>query len=119
MKRPVWQFEIVRDTNAPLALARELLLDGQNYHLWHPRHRNVSPRVIEDGERFKIQYSIRSFGVHEEAIYCAEPLNGINGRLLLTYRNRFKGWPVILLMGWWRIRSERTWERFITLINTI
>jgi len=121
MKRPVWQFEIARDTDAPFALVRESLLDGQNYHLWHPRHRSVSPEIIEDGEVFEIKYNIRGFCVSEKALYRVEPLNGlngINGRLLLTYRNRFKGWPVLPLMGWWRIRSERIWERFITLINT-
>ncbi|MDR1842090.1 MAG: hypothetical protein LBQ86_09260 [Holophagales bacterium] len=119
MKRPVWQFEIVRDTNAPFALARESLLNGKNYHLWHPRHRGVSPEIIEDGEVFEIRYSIHKFALSEDALYRVAPVNGdngINGRLLLTYRNRFKGWPVILLMGWWRIRSERIWERFIEFL---
>jgi hypothetical protein len=108
---PVWHFELVRDTNAPFALVREALLNGQNYRAWHPRHRSVSPEIVEDGECLEILCRVRGFGVREEARYLVEP---INDRLLLTYRNRFSGWPVILLMGWWRIRSEHIWERFIS-----
>ncbi|MDR2697111.1 MAG: hypothetical protein LBB40_01385 [Holophagales bacterium] len=100
----------MRDTNAPFALVREALLNGQNYRLWHPRHRSVSPEIIEDGERLEILCRIRGLGVYEEARYFVEPTDG---RLLLTYQNRFSGWPVIILMGWWRIRSEHIWERFI------
>ena len=110
MKHPVWHFELARDTNAPFRLVRETLLNEQNYHLWHPRHRSAAPEIIEDGERFEILCRIRGFGVQEEAWYRVEP---VDGRLLLTYRNRFRGWPVILLMGWWRFKSERIWERFI------
>jgi len=110
VKRPVWHFELVRDTNAPFALVRQTLLNGQNYRLWHPRHCSVIPEIIEDGECFEILCRIRGFGVHEEAMYRVEP---VNERLVLTYRNRFKGWPAILLMGWWRLKSERIWERFI------
>jgi hypothetical protein len=111
--RPVWQFELVRDTNAPLERVREALLNGQAYHLWHPRHRFVEPEIIEDGECFEVKCRIRGLGVCEEASYRAEPAEG---RLVLTYKNRFKGWPVILLMGWWRIRSEHIWERLISSI---
>ncbi|MDR0498304.1 MAG: hypothetical protein LBH03_01055 [Holophagales bacterium] len=111
MIHPVWHFELVRDTNAPLALVREALLNGQNYSQWHPRHRTASPEIVEDGERLEVLCRIHKFGVREEARYIAEPANG---RLLLTYRNRFSGWPVILLMGWWRIKSEHIWERFVS-----
>jgi hypothetical protein len=110
VKRPVWHFELVRDTNAPYALVREALLDGERYSIWHPRHRSVNPEIIEDGEYLEIVCRFRKFAVLEEAWYRVEP---IKGRLLLTYRNRFTGWPVIPLMGWWRVKSERIWERFI------
>ena len=115
MRRPVWQFELTRDTNAPVGLVRETLLDGDNYGRWHPRHRQVSPQITEDGECFEILCIFSGFGVAEEARYRVEPLGG---RLLLTYRNRFKGWPVILFMGWWRIVSERVWERFIAYLSS-
>jgi hypothetical protein len=112
--RPVWQFELVRDTNAPFDLVREALLDGPGYNRWHPRRRRASPQIVEDGECFEVSCSFLGFGVHEDAWYIVEKLDG---RLLLTYRNRFKGWPVVILMGWWRIRSERLWERFIASLE--
>lgn len=34
-------------------------------------------------------------------------------RTLLLHQARFKGWPVLLLMGWWRLHSHRMWERFV------
>jgi hypothetical protein len=108
--RPVWQFEITRDTNAPFCLVREALLDGKGYSDWHPRCRGASPEILEDGERLEILCRFAKFGIEEEAWYIIEPSGE---RLQLTYRNRFKGWPVLLLMGWWRVRSERIWERFI------
>ena len=113
MKRPVWHFELVRDTNAPFDLVRQKLLDGQAYYKWHPRHRSATPEIIEDGECFEIVCRFPGFFVYEEARYRVE---AIDGRLLLTYRNRFKGWPVLPLMGWWRIKSERVWERFIACL---
>ena len=115
MIQPIWQFELVRDTNAPLKLVRDMLLNGQTYHLWHPRHRKVQPEIVEDGECLEISYNVRGLLVHEDVRYRVEP---DHGRLLLTYRNRFKGWPVILLMGWWRIRSEHIWERLISSISS-
>jgi len=114
--RPVWQFELVRDTNAPFDLVRKVLLDGDGYNNWHPRHRRADPQVIEDGERLVVLCCFDRLGVVEDAWYTVEPL-AKDSRLLLTYRNRFKGWPVIFLMGWWRIRSEHLWERLIALLN--
>jgi hypothetical protein len=116
VKRPVWHFELVRDTNAPFALAREALLKGQDYHLWHPRRRSAFPEIIEDGESFEILCRYQGPGVVEEARYRVERANA-NGRLLLIYKNRFKGWLVLPLMGWWRIRSENIWERFIASLG--
>jgi hypothetical protein len=114
VKRPVWHFELVRDTNAPMELVREALLKGQDYHLWHPRHRSAAPEIIEDGECFEILCHYQRLCVTEEARYRAEPSGG---RLLLIYKNWFKGWPVLPLMGWWRIRSEHIWERFIASLG--
>jgi hypothetical protein len=110
VKLPVWRFELVRDTNAPYALVREALLDGERYYAWHPRHRSVNPEIIEDGECLEIVCRMKGFAFSEEATYRVERLNG---RLLLTFRNRFKGWPVIPMMGWWRLKTERIWERLI------
>jgi hypothetical protein len=114
VKRPVWHFELVRDTNAPFAFVREALLKGQDYHLWHPRRRSASPEIIEDGESFEILCCYQWLGVAEEARYRVERSDG---RLLLVYKNRFRGWLVLPLMGWWRIRSEHVWERFIASLR--
>ena len=108
--RPVWQFELVRDTNAPFQLVRDALLDGHGYHRWHPRCRKAAPQIVEDGERFVALCSFNRLCIEEDAWYMVEKQEN---RLLLTYKNRFKGWPAIILMGWWRIRSERLWERLI------
>jgi hypothetical protein len=122
VKRPVWHFELVRDTNAPFALVREALLKGQDYRHWHPRRRSASPEIIEDGECFEILCRYKGLGVTEEASYRVERANAnananADGRLLLIYKNRFKGWPVLPLMGWWRIRSEHIWERLIASLK--
>ncbi|MCL1893222.1 MAG: hypothetical protein FWG02_03145 [Holophagaceae bacterium] len=114
MKRPVWQFEIIRDTNAPLKIIRESLLNGRGYGLWHPRHKSVEPEIISDGEYLEIKYNILGCCVSEEAWYRVELMGE---RILLTYRNKFKGWPVLFLMGWWRIRSENIWDRFIASLE--
>jgi len=114
--RPVWQFELVRDTNAPFQLVRNALLDGASYHRWHPRCRRADPQIVEDGERFVASCRFNRLGIEEDAWYTVEKQES---RLLLTYRNRFKGWPVIFLMGWWRIRSERVWERLIESLNIV
>lgn len=118
--RPVWQFELVRGTNAPFHLVREALLDGHGHRRWHPRRRRAAPQIVEDGGRFVILCSFDGLWVREDAWYTVEKCkiekSGAKedgGRLLLTYKNRFRGWPVIIMMGWWRIRSERLWERFI------
>jgi len=116
MMRPVWQFELVRDTNAPFQLVRNALLDGASYYRWHPRCRRADPQIVEDGECFVASCRFNRLGIEEDAWYTVEKQEG---RLLLTYRNRFKGWPVIFLMGWWRIRSERIWERLIELLNIV
>jgi len=103
--RPVWQFELVRDTDAPFHLVREALLDGRRYGRWHPRRRRARPQIVEDGERFVALCSFDGLGVKEDAWFIVEKTDG---RLLLTCRNRFKGWPVI---------SERLWDRFIASLN--
>jgi hypothetical protein len=114
--RPAWSFELVRDTNAPLTVVRKALLNGDDYHKWHPRHSKAAPEIIEDGECLEIVCRTSTFGLHEEARYRVEPA-AAGGRLLLTYRNTFRGWPIILLMGWLRVRSERVWERFIASLR--
>jgi hypothetical protein len=108
--RPVWSFEVVRDTDAPFDVVRRVLLDGKSYRSWNPRHARAELKVTEDGARLEVLRRARSIGAYEEATYRVEPLDG---RLLLTYRSRFRGWAVLLFMGWWRVRSERVWERFI------
>jgi len=108
--RPVWSFEVVRDTDAPFEIVRRALLDGVKYRNWNPRHARAEREVVEDGGRLEVLCRARSLGACEEAIYRVEPAAG---RLLLTYRGRFRGWTVLLFMGWWRVRGERVWERLI------
>jgi hypothetical protein len=114
VKRPVWQFELIRDTNAPFVLVREALLDKTNYRKWNSRHHSVLPEILEDAECFEVRCCVCGFFIYEEAWYRAEPTGE---RVLLTYRNRFKGWPVLPMMGWWRIKSQRIWERFIASLS--
>jgi hypothetical protein len=108
--RPVWSFEIVRDTDAPFGVVRRALLDGGGYGSWSPRHAKAEMEVAEDGACLEVLRRARSLGAREDAAYRVEPMGG---RLLLTYRGRFRGWTAILFMGWWRMRSERVWERFV------
>ena len=110
--RPVWSLELVRDTNAPLEAVAAVLSDGAGFRRWHPRLKAVPVRVEwDDPQRFEAGYRLRPCpGVLEEG--CFE-VRTEGGRLLLIHRVRFKGWPVILLMGWWRLRSHRMWERLV------
>jgi hypothetical protein len=108
--RPVWSFEVVRDTDAPFDVVRKALLEDGGYRRWNPRHTKAELEVTEDGARLEVLRRARSLGASEEATYSVEPQDG---RLLLTYRSRFRGWTVLLFMGWWRVRSERVWDRFV------
>jgi|GEM_PF-5289666 len=112
MKRPVWNLELVRDTNAPLDGVVRVLTEGGDYYRWHPRLKAVDLRVhrSEPGH-FEAGYTLRPCGgVVEEGTFEVHPEGD---RILLTHRARFKGWPVLFLMGWWRVRSHRMWERLV------
>ena len=115
MKRPSWQFSILRDTDAPFAMVRKALLNGGGYGGWHPRHKNADPEVIEDDGCLEILCRHSFFGIQEEARYRVDPRDG---RLLLAYTGKFRGWPVLPMMGWWRIKSEGIWERFVASLPT-
>ncbi len=110
--RPVWSFTLERTTNAPLDLVAARLKDGEGFGDWHPRHRRAELSVLrEDASVVELLHACRPLpGVEEEGRYrAAREGEG----LLLAYEGRFKGWPVLLLMGWWRIVSHRLWERFV------
>ena len=110
--RPVWSFTLERITDAPLELVASRLKNGSGFQDWHRRHCSGVLRVVhEDSSRVEIQHESRPiWGVLEQDRYVVLRQGE---RLLLTYEARFKGWPVLVLMSWWRIISDRLWERFV------
>jgi hypothetical protein len=110
--KPAWTFELVRDTNAPMEKVVEVLSDGASFHRWHPRLRSIEGRILKrENEQFEMDYVVRACpGVEESGSF---ELRQKGARLLLIHRARFRGWPVLLLMGWWRVRSHRIWERLV------
>lgn len=112
MKLPVWSFELMRDTDAPFERVVEKLLDGERYSDWHPRHDCVSPRlIVNESDRVEIEHQDQPLaGVEEWSRYV---VRREEGRVTLRHVGRFKGLPVLLLMAYWRIKSERLWERFV------
>ncbi|MBL0209910.1 MAG: hypothetical protein IPQ13_03195 [Holophagaceae bacterium] len=112
MKLPVWSFELLRDTDAPFERVVERLLDGGRYGEWHPRHRHALPQLLmRDEARAEIQHQERPFpGVEEWSRYLIERKGD---RVVLLHQGKFKGFPVLLLMAYWRIKSTRLWERFV------
>ena len=112
MKRPVWSLELVRDTNAPLDAIAGVLSNGGAFYTWHPRLKVVEVVVqLSEVTRFEATYVARPcLGVEEQGVFEVKPEGD---RLLLTHRATFKGWPVLILMGWWRVRSHRMWERLV------
>ena len=112
MKVPVWSFELVRDTNAPFERVVEKLLAGERYGEWHPRHRRTAPRlVMRDDSCAEIDHQDQPVpGVVEWSRYVVR--RG-GERVTLLHEGKFKGFPVLLLMAYWRIKSTRLWERFV------
>ena len=110
--RPVWSFTLERTTNAPLELVTNRLMDGQGFHAWHPRHTAAVLEVIrEDALGLELVHdSIPFWGIVEQDRYL---VTRQGEGLLLSYTAHFKGWPVLLMMSWWRIVSDRLWERFV------
>ena len=109
--RPVWSFSLERTTNAPLEVVVARLRDAEAFQQWHPRHRRAELRVVhEDAFRFEGLHETVHWGVAEQGHYL---VTREGQGLLLTYEGRFKGWPVLLLMGWWRMSSNKLWERFV------
>ena len=49
-------------------------------------------------------------GVEEVSRYVVQVQED---RVILMYAGRFKGLPVLVLMPYWRLLSERLWERFV------
>jgi hypothetical protein len=109
VRRPVWTLDLVRDTNAPLEQVVRVLSEGTAFYLWHPRLKVVEVCVqLRESAYFKANYKSHPFpGVEEQGIFEVWP---DGERLLLIHRATFKGWPVLLMMGWWRVRSRRMWE---------
>jgi hypothetical protein len=112
VKRPVWSLELIRDTDAPMDVVVRVLSDGAAFHRWHPRLKAVDLDIREcDPSSFKADYaSCPCLGVEERGVFEVHPEGE---RLILVHRIAFKGWPVLLLMGWWRVRSHRMWERLV------
>ena len=112
MKRPVWSFQEVRDTNAPLAVVAPRLKDAMALKTWHPRLAGAPLEIVQDSDvRLMLRYVWSPVpGLIEEGELEA---TGQGDRTLLAHRARFKGWLVLPLMGWWRLRSHRMWERFV------
>lgn len=112
MKLPAWSFELSRNTDAPFGRVVEKLMDGDRYGSWHPRHARVSPRMLVDKpDRVEIEHRDQPvLGVEEWSRYVVQRSGE---RLILLHQARFKGLPVLLLMAYWRIKSERLWERFV------
>lgn len=104
--------ELVRDTNAPLEAVARVLSEGGSYGRWHPRLRAVEADVrIHTPERFESEYIARPCpGVEERGVFEVRP---DGNRLVLIHHAKFKGWPVLLMMGWWRLRSHRMWESLV------
>ncbi len=112
MKRPVWRLELLRDTDAPLDAVARVLSEGGSYHRWHPRLKAVAVNVSIDQEgRFEADYTSHPCpGVEERGTFEVRSGDGLQ---LLVHRATFKGWPALFLMGWWRVRSHRMWERLV------
>jgi len=112
VKLPAWSFELLRDTNAPFDRVVEKLMDGEHYYEWHPRHRLVAPRVVmRDEARAEIEHQEKPIpGVEERSCY---EIQRRGERVILLYKVKFKGLPVLLLMAYWRIKSTHLWERFV------
>jgi hypothetical protein len=111
-KTPVWTLELIRDTDAPFERVREVLLDGPRYGAWHPVYRQASPRVVnEEAGAVEIDWEESPFpGVTERAHFL---IREQDGRVVLLYAGRFKGWAVPLLLGLWRLERRDLWERFV------
>ena len=111
-KKPVWTFELIRDTDAPFERVLEALLDGPRYGAWHPGHATAAPvlrsqeadqaEVVVEGSPFPGVSELTHFQVRKQ-----------EGRVLLLCAARFKGWPVPLLIGWWRLERRDLWDRFV------
>ncbi len=112
MKYPVWSFELLRDTDAPFERVVEKLMDGESYFQWHPRHAITTPQLVvrEEGRAEIDHVDAPLAGVSEWSRYVVQREGE---RVILLYVGRFKGLPVLLLMGYWRLKSARLWERFV------
>ncbi|WP_005033660.1 hypothetical protein [Holophaga foetida] len=112
MRSPLWHLQIERTTNAPFEVVVKALMDRDQRPLWHPRPGAGQWKILEQSEDHLAMEALENpiWGVEEQALYRVEPHDD---RLLLSYHARFKGWPVLLLMGYWRLRSHRIWERFV------
>ncbi|HZU53808.1 MAG TPA: hypothetical protein VFF77_07925 [Holophagaceae bacterium] len=114
-KKPVWTFELIRDTDAPFERVLEALLDGARYGAWHPGYRSAAPflssraedraEVVVEGSPFPGVSELTHFQIRKQ-----------EGRTLLLSAARFKGWPVPLLLGWWRLERRDLWERFVRVL---
>lgn len=110
--RPVWSFTLQRTTNAPLERVAERLKDGADYGAWHPRHGRADLEIAhEDASRLEVLHRARPLPGVEECERYVVTRRGEG--LVLAYEARFKGWPVLLMMSWWRIASDKLWERFV------
>lgn len=66
---------------------------------------------MNDGRRAEIEHHERPLAAVEEVSRYVVEAQG--DRVTLVYTGRFKGLPVLVLMPYWRIRSEPLWEQFV------
>lgn len=103
---PVWTFYLIRDTNAPLSVIEDRI--RQHESPWHPRHKRLLLKSKETGT-FECLHRKRFF-VEESERFRFIPQGD---RVQLCYEVRFKGWPVLVAMGWYRFQLRRIWESFV------
>lgn len=114
-KKPVWTFELIRDTDAPFDRVLEALRDGPRYATWYPGHRIATPYLSsQEVDQADIVVESSPFPGVSELTHFQIRRQG--GRVLLVCAARFKGWPVPLLIGWWRLERRDLWDRFVRML---
>lgn len=103
---PVFTFCLTRDTNAPLSVIEDQIRQSESP--WHPRHKRLLLKSTEIGT-FECLHP-RRFFVEESERFRFIPQGD---RVQLCYEVRFKGWPVLMAMGWYRFQLRRIWESFV------
>ena len=108
-KKPVWTFELIRDTDAPFERVLAALLDGPRYGAWHPAYASAAPHLgSQEGGRAEVVVQGSPFpGVIELAhfifpFFAPEPYGYFPGMVTLV--------PLapVAWLGMWRLLSQRS-----------